>query len=111
MPSATSPLPNASPFLLRACDVESLAQRCARYINVCTEEGEYLASDPTRRDRACSELYKNPKVKQEVSPDALVPFGGDTDPSDYLAWIDRELEKAPNTFEEYAMQTLSESFF
>ncbi|KXN91612.1 hypothetical protein AN958_12730 [Leucoagaricus sp. SymC.cos] len=81
-------------------DIEAIAQREFRYLKVSAEANEYLQRDPARRGHACAQLSQHLRVKEEFSPDALVPFGGDIDPNDYLAWIDRELDKEPTMFEE-----------
>ncbi|KXN90752.1 hypothetical protein AN958_03639 [Leucoagaricus sp. SymC.cos] len=85
-------------------DVEAIAQRQFRYFKASAEANEYLQRDPARRDRTCAQLSQHPKFKKEFSPDALVPFGGDIDPNDYLAWIDRELDKEPTRFEDYVLR-------
>ncbi|KXN91615.1 hypothetical protein AN958_12733 [Leucoagaricus sp. SymC.cos] len=108
---ANPPFPVGDPrngyviFNRKDLDVEALAQRQIRYLKASAEANEYLSKDPARRDRACAELYQNPKVQKEFSPYALVPLGGDVHPNDYLAWIDRELDKEPTTFEDHVLRT------
>ncbi|TBU52312.1 hypothetical protein BD310DRAFT_940554 [Dichomitus squalens] len=60
-------------------DVEALAQQASRYLKIAAEDAEFLSYHATRRDEIVAELYRQPGIKPDTSPDQFVPQGGDPD--------------------------------
>ncbi|EJF66301.1 hypothetical protein DICSQDRAFT_152266 [Dichomitus squalens LYAD-421 SS1] len=60
-------------------DVEALAQQASRYLKIAAEDAEFLSYHATRRDEIVAELYRQPGIKPNTSPDQFVPQGADPD--------------------------------
>ncbi|KAI0782279.1 hypothetical protein C8Q75DRAFT_737579 [Abortiporus biennis] len=85
--------------------LEQLSQRETNYVKVATEETEFLATNSQLALDALNGRL-NPNTLDSIFPHDIVPLEGDITSEPYLGWIDSELEKVPETFEEHALRLI-----
>ncbi|TFK90888.1 hypothetical protein K466DRAFT_596610 [Polyporus arcularius HHB13444] len=84
-------------------DIEDLAQRKARYFIAHAEETQFLAADPTARDKAIAELYQKPDIKRGF-PCADTFVGPEDDPDAFLEAVDSVLNNPVKTVEQRVLR-------